>query len=230
MLCCSQKLNRCDRFISPDMLASIASMDLIELKPDDVVAVRYLTEAGDYCIWYGMLSKCFVRPGWTKKSSDVRKCKGLILGADRIALCDQKAFSLMTWFVRLTQTIKGDLFNITTPWTPRLGKVLGRGDNKTTKLSVFKRLDLNCFGRIGLASEARASNMMLKVRMHHCQVKGHESNGRHGKGELYVLSAEDEDLVNERFEKMQAELKAENSEDESSEDEDAANAGAYGAK
>lgn len=207
-----QKLNRCDRFITPDMLASIRSLDLIELKPEDVVAVRYLTNTGKYCIWYGKLSKCYVRPGMNEESPDMVKYRGLIYGADRIALLDKKAFALMTWFEPLTDKI-GKKQEITTAWTPKLGRSIGEGDEKT-RLSVFKRLDVNYFGRIGEASETRASNMIMKVRMHHCQVKGHESH-KPGKGELYVLSAEDKALVEERFDQMAV--------------QNAGDAGAYGA-
>lgn len=214
---CSQKLNRCDRFMTPALLASSSASDLTELKYLDVVAIRDRTKDGSTCVEYGSIQKCRVRPGLRLDNdfSEVDEYKGKPLGADRVALSDKKAFVVVTWFQRLMAKTGGNA--IKAKLTKKLAKAVGGDAAKKTQLSVFKRLDVNLGGRIGDISEVRVIDIISKVRMHRCQVPGHESNGPNGKGELYVLSAVDEGKVQAKHEQEEKSKKGK-----------ARQAGAYG--
>lgn len=148
---------------------------------------------GGYCVWYAVISKCFVRPNWDNSKSCVDTFTGLMLGADSVALSDPKAFMVVTWFQRLCNK-NSETQDISALWLPKMQNHLGGkgtvGTAKRDRVSVFQRLDFNPYGRNRRGSEVKATDVISRVRMLRWAIKAHED-----KGDLFVLSREDEEAV-----------------------------------
>lgn len=141
-------------------------------------------------LWYAEVSKCFLRPQSGEGNTSAGSVSGLIMGADTVALKDPRAFLVVTWFVR--QEATSGKFLISMPWAARMQSALGgRGATNTGncgRVSVFKRLDVSPYDRKGTV--VKVTSVLSKVRMVRWSVPGHS-----GKGDLFVLSPEDEERV-----------------------------------
>lgn len=152
----SQKLNRCDRFMTPSARISALKDGMVTYTRCDVVATRFHCQPNHFMIWYGEVTKVIIRPHYNEAKPSLT---GPIYGADWAWSLDTKAFLKMVWYERVTVAGK----ELRTEWHEEMPHALGGKLGDT--FAVFRRVDINMYGSNAAVDVHVTEHVVRKVAM-----------------------------------------------------------------